>query len=296
MSASRHHKGSSSKSQRAATSSVPSSSSKVDYNAGTMFLFVVNEIQLDPAFPRDADEWGNERPPRQRAAYRAETRGVVFRYSNGVVSPAAGYHWRRPNGVGTEGAIGYDTQSLDASGNIVNTFRPVVGYKTCTVFDAGPFLPWVYVDVDASTHDVEYNDQPYDRFWAVNFAHQRGVSRVTSGGEKLVAGQQCSWLGSLVPESYRNLRTNPPLSEGLGGELGPLLGLMALAERHRHTNDAFSRHWSGQQWSGRRQVSVSTEGPPRGVLVHVALEPTQDPEQAAIGIDYFERHGIAVRG
>jgi hypothetical protein len=62
------------------------------------FLFAVNELQVDyEPLPGDdrplTDQWFNTLPPQQAGAYIGEKAGTVFRYQNGVVSPAHGYLW-----------------------------------------------------------------------------------------------------------------------------------------------------------------------------------------------------------
>lgn len=62
------------------------------------FLFVINELRIDfEPLPGDShpltDQWFNIMPPQHAAAYVGETPGLVFRYQDGVVSPAHGYHW-----------------------------------------------------------------------------------------------------------------------------------------------------------------------------------------------------------
>lgn len=62
------------------------------------FLFVVNEFVVDyeplpGQGPLVTDQWFNLIPPPQPQAYQAEYPGVVFRYSNGEVTPAEGYQW-----------------------------------------------------------------------------------------------------------------------------------------------------------------------------------------------------------
>lgn len=62
------------------------------------FLFVINELQVDyePASPQEqplTDQWLNTMPPQHASAYVGELVGTVFRYRDGVVSPAHGYLW-----------------------------------------------------------------------------------------------------------------------------------------------------------------------------------------------------------
>ncbi|KAH6623938.1 hypothetical protein F5144DRAFT_497736 [Chaetomium tenue] len=69
------------------------------------FLFVVNELQVDyePASPQEqplTDQWLNTMPPQHAGAYVGEVVGTVFRYRDGVVSPAHGYLWNTRPGLG----------------------------------------------------------------------------------------------------------------------------------------------------------------------------------------------------
>lgn len=81
----------------------PKSSSRtgVPQTVPHSFLFVVNELQVDFE-PRQGeergstDQWFNTVPPQRAEAYTGETVGAVFRYQNGVVTPAPGYVWYVP--------------------------------------------------------------------------------------------------------------------------------------------------------------------------------------------------------
>ncbi|EAQ82949.1 hypothetical protein CHGG_10767 [Chaetomium globosum CBS 148.51] len=69
------------------------------------FLFVVNELQVDyePASPQEqplTDQWLNMMPPQHAGAYVGEIVGTVFRYRDGVMSPAHGYVWNTRPGLG----------------------------------------------------------------------------------------------------------------------------------------------------------------------------------------------------
>ncbi|KAI1078687.1 hypothetical protein F5B20DRAFT_200493 [Whalleya microplaca] len=291
-----HHKSSFSKTHRSSKSSSSGSSGLQVRQINTTFLFVVNEVQLNQAYVPVADIWGNVTPPLTRHQYGPEIAGDVFKYHNGTVTRAQGYVWNRP-GIGEVGRIGYSRQATDQSGNMYWQFVPLEEYKTSSVFDCGPFLPYIYVDVDVTTMDnLDLNDAPYNRFWAVHFHHSdNNISRASHSGRKFAVGRQARWIPSLVHENYKNL-TNAPNSTGLGGELGPVLGLMALAEPQGRTNDAFYNHWNNNHWSGQRQTRVSQDGPPRGVIVHVAKEPGQQPGRTAEDIANFEWYGVAVLG
>ncbi|KAI1505788.1 hypothetical protein F5X99DRAFT_404824 [Biscogniauxia marginata] len=287
----KHHKGSSRPSKSAKVPGGHSSGSE----AGTSFIFVVNEIELNTNVPLTADHWGNFVPPDRQASYANETPGHVFEYHNGNVARSRDYFWYRPNGLGTEGSISYTSTVRDEYMNIIgNQIVTLDTYSATTVFDLGPFFPCAYALADATVQDLSEYDTPHDMFYALHFRHEAGgVSRAFfNGGAKYIAGSHASWLGSLVPEAYKNLDPNVPRSTALGGELGPLLGLMALAERPGRTDEAFSMHWNEHTWTGRRREPVSAHGPPRGVVVHVAVEPGRTGEE----IERFEHYDYVVRG
>ncbi|KAI1494088.1 hypothetical protein F5X96DRAFT_684815 [Biscogniauxia mediterranea] len=260
-------------------------------NVQASFFFVVNEIELSPEPPLESDRWGNIIPPARPNYYARETVGRVFRYNNGTVTPAEGYQWVR-QAWGAEGHIYYPTNVVDEYGN---NMYPLQTYSSSTVFDLGPFFPCAYALVDATTHDISMNEAPWNTFYALQFNNQDGVSRAFfNGGSKFIAGS-ASWLERLVPAAYRT----PPGAERfsptpLGGELGAVLGLMALAERPGRTDHAFSSHWNENIWHGTRHETVSPHGPPRGVLVYVAVDPTRSTGEE--DITHFENHGYAVRG
>ncbi|AEO62203.1 uncharacterized protein THITE_2140518 [Thermothielavioides terrestris NRRL 8126] len=80
------------------------------------FLFAVNEFQVDyePQPGEDhplTDQWFNMVPPQRAEAYTGEYPGTVFRYRNGVVSPAPGYicvyRNTSPSAVPSRGLSGY---------------------------------------------------------------------------------------------------------------------------------------------------------------------------------------------
>ncbi|KAI0471484.1 hypothetical protein GGR56DRAFT_73506 [Xylariaceae sp. FL0804] len=266
--------------------------------ADVSFLFVVNELVLDPyAAPPTPDTWGNPNPPRSCMSYAFERPGHVFRYHNRVVQRAPdNYSWWRLGGQGTVGGIVVSYERRDeASGRIVENSEHLVAYSTTTVVDCGPFVPCVGAPGDAFAQDYHEGD-----FRSLHFNHDdaHGLSRASiGGGEYKYVCRNASWLGTLVPETYRNLEQPLQQTGALAGELGPLLGLMALAEPVGATDRAFERDWNGTRWRGSRQNVVSAHGPTRTVVVHVALDPedpNQDSSYAWESISYFEQHGWPV--
>ncbi|KAI0599285.1 hypothetical protein F4775DRAFT_133854 [Biscogniauxia sp. FL1348] len=290
-SSAKHHK-SASKAHKSPKTDRHSSRTDRHENDSVNFLFVVNEIRFTTENHPELDHWGNMIPPARADDYVGERVGTVFRYRNGTVTQAEEYRWIR-SAWRTEGYIYYAPHG-DEYGN--NTF-PLGTYSSSTVLDLGPFFPCAYALADATICDLSMNEAPLDMFYALQFNNQDGVSRAFfNGGSKFIAGR-ANWLERLVPAAYRN----PPDAEvrsptNLGGHLGAVLGLMALAERPGQTDHAFSHHWNGTVWRGTRQETVSPHGPPRGVLVYVAVDPRQDFYQGVDAIRDFENNGYAVLG
>ncbi|KAI5918866.1 hypothetical protein F4810DRAFT_553368 [Camillea tinctor] len=267
-------------------------SSKGYDNMPADFWFVVNELMLDEEKPLQPDQWGNIVPPIYPNYYIGERIGRVFRYQNGTVTEAEGFEWCRPQ-WGGPGSISYPAR--DESGNLV--FYSLTTYSSSTVFDLGPFCPCAYAMADATATDMNMLAAPYDRFYALQFDNRDGTSRAFfNGGAKYIAGA-ANWLGRLVSSAYRHPGTQESLvPTALGGEIGTILGLMALAERQGRTDHAFLSHWNGSKWQGIRQHYVSPHGPPRVVLVSVAVDSSQNPGHEFDSIRNFENYGYAVLG
>ncbi|RYP06466.1 hypothetical protein DL765_009475 [Monosporascus sp. GIB2] len=282
---SRHHRSSSSKHRPKRISAEAIGSSDTDLS----FYFVVNELTITG--PLDADQWGTPIPSTSPNSVGGETAGTVFRYSNGGIHNVSGImYWDRRD-TNLPGRITYRSEEIGQD-NVtpVTAYRELGEYQTCTLFDCGPFLPCIFANGDATVNALT---DPSFRYWALHFSHDGGVSRAASGPHKVVAGSHPSWLGTLVHTIYKNHMENAPQSEGLGGELGLVLGLMALTQRPGYASRAF-RHWNNHRWTGRREAGIPQSGPPRGVLVHVALDPTQNPDHAWTNLQAFEQYGVAV--
>ncbi|KAK6075500.1 hypothetical protein SCUP515_05933 [Seiridium cupressi] len=271
------HDGKSSRSKHAESSaSSPgkgksSSRSRDDYNAN--FLFVVNELNLNPEYPPAADRWGNIIPPETPNGYAQETVGQVFRYRNGRVTLEEIYIWYRPD-LGDRGDIGYWTQDTDEAGNALPVFNPLTAYSTFSIFNCGPFLPCVY-----GIGDVSEDQGDFDGCRALHFHHTGGVSQASPNGScKYVAGRNASFIDGLISAAYRNVEAHAPRSTGLGGEVGLIIGCMALSQSPGTVD---------------RPTSVQD---PRGVLVHIALDPSGDLGTSAEEISDFEWYGISVAG
>lgn len=266
----------------------PSSGSEVD------FLFVVNELILDPEYPRAADRWGNLTPPETWDAYESEKPGCVFRYRNGLVTPEEAFIWHRPS-QGMPGRVGYWDVYSDEGGHAVPVFHSLYAYSTVTMFNCGPFLPCVY-----GTGDVSEDDGEFDGWRALHFHHMNGVSQASpNGGSKCVAGRKARFIGELLPTVYTNHDPDSPPSRGMGGQAGLVIALMALSQSPGQIDAAF-RHskWDNNQWTGHRHDVAwpSTGDEPRGVIVHIALD-TEERDEVHVGaIREFEWQGVFVAG
>ncbi|OTB01712.1 hypothetical protein M426DRAFT_211040 [Hypoxylon sp. CI-4A] len=226
------------------------------------FVFVVNEVQVLHKYAYSKyDLWNNCIPPDFPFGYTRENPGTVFRFHNGSVFPAPEYVWA-PQKLGERrGHVGfYKRPVVDQGGYIHREFVPLKDYSTRSVFDCGPFLPCIFAHADVTCEYLQSNESPRNRWFALEFKHRGdGVSEVTfNGGKKYVAGKNASWVGPLVPRVFEN----PELpcveqSRGLGGDLGVILGLMALAEPPGQQDDAFRYHWNHYRWMGQMRERPS---------------------------------------
>ncbi|KAK0728751.1 hypothetical protein B0T26DRAFT_614475, partial [Lasiosphaeria miniovina] len=262
------------------------------------FLFVVNEFvanfeplpgQVAPA----TDQWGNMVPPVNAASYESEEVGIVFRYCQGLVTPAAGYRWYRPR-MGEPGSIA----RYDAANNFEGY---LVAYKTQSVFACSAHLPIVVSNGDSSlgasfirrgcacdhAYDVESSTNTSYTAW--NLLHfssspdMAGVSlAMTDGtGAPFVPARDPSWIPTLVPRVFENTRDDQgiPRSRGLAGEMPLVIALMAFHGRRNHASDVFSNQfWHYNQWRGPnstprcRYTHPLSENNPRGFVVSVCLD------------------------
>ncbi|KAH8159046.1 hypothetical protein CIB48_g9204 [Xylaria polymorpha] len=243
------------------------------------FLFVINSLSIHKDAQPVTDQWGSRMPPESALDYDGEGQGAVWRYRDGVVERAHGYDWDRDHevhpltGLMPEGCVNL----VDAAG----ARWPVVEYKRFTVFHCWGPLPCVYMRGDVLSMLMgPYGDG--DRWRVMSFARHdddsgaRGSRR--RGIPRTVVGRNPSWMPSLVPDMFRSLDRDARQSEGLSGELGVILGQMALTE-------GFSR-------------TDRPEGPKdlRGVLVVICLDTYENEEGSTLErMQSFEQQGVIVR-
>jgi len=232
------HGGSSHRSKKGVKSNTASSSSQQG-SPPLAFLFVVNEFQFNEhGEAPSADLWGSTVPPRWPVGYGEERPGTVFRFKNGEVRPARGYSWHRAE-PGRMGFIGRDEDDGPAE---------MERHSTTSVFNCWRFLPCIWTNTDSSITPM---DTINHKWFPLAFHNVGGVTRIQVGGrDRTVAGRSPQWMPHVIPKSFAT-HSSAPSSQGLGGPLGVIIGLMALS--HRNTDHPFMNQcWSDYQWSGVR--------------------------------------------
>ncbi|KAL2129818.1 hypothetical protein VTI74DRAFT_7267 [Chaetomium olivicolor] len=277
------------------------------------FLFIVNELQVDPDSYPEVDQWLNPVPPERADAYVGEVVGTVFRYQNGIVSPAHGYRWYRdPTRADQTGIYRFNQQTGRFDG------RPA-HYRTQTIFACSALLPMIVTDGDPSLGntflrrlcncDARYDREGYSPWFPLHFAggdQGGGISYVCSGatGDPWVAGKDASWIPALVPSAYRNTAPSAPRSRGLSGHLPIILALMAFHGRRDRASEVFlNRSWHMNRWSGSSRASAylpKSGESPRGLLVQVCadnlVEGLEDNAQNNIPREEYEDMLLELEG
>ncbi|KAI0465957.1 hypothetical protein F4859DRAFT_499305 [Xylaria cf. heliscus] len=187
-------------------------------------------------------------PPESAIDYEGERPGVVWRYRDGVIERAHGYVWEREHevhpvtGIMPHGHINL----IDADG----VRWPMPEYKKFTVFNCWGPLPCVYMRGDVLSVLIgPYGDGDCWRVMSFARYDHSGITRISEAGNaQTVAVRNPSWIPSLVPEMFRCLDRNAQDPEGLSGELGVILGQMALTESYWRTDKPFELQW----WHHRR--------------------------------------------
>ncbi|KAK8110640.1 uncharacterized protein PG998_007097 [Apiospora kogelbergensis] len=203
-------------------------SSKSSGQVPCRFLFNVTELHYSANAAPVVDDLQNQLPPLYPQEHGGKLPGYIFRYDNGSISPAHGYSLSpvRPE---------YDSEASEP-------WRPsTIGYYTDRM-------------LDDENHVVQLSESrwlPFQSYSTVTM-YNCGPRASTSGNVRTVAGRNATWVGSLVPEAYNNIRTHTT-SLGLGGEFSLLIGLMALAQPIGRCDEAFTDpQWSRNRWTGRR--------------------------------------------
>ncbi|KAI0445093.1 hypothetical protein F4803DRAFT_560407 [Xylaria telfairii] len=266
--------------------------------ASFTFLFVVNSLSVHKDAHPVTDQWGSRMPPESALDYDGEGQGAVWRYRDGVIERAHGYDWDRDHevhpitGLMPEGCINL----VDSEG----VRWPVVEYKRFTVFNCWGPLPCVYMRGDVLSMPMgPYGDGDCWRAMSFTRHDDSGVTRISeAGNSQTVVGRNPSWMPSLVPDMFRSLDRNARQSEGLAGELGVILGQMALTEGFSRTDRPFeAQWWHHRRWRPQREKAPLKDPKDlRGVLVVICLDTYENEEGSTIErMQSFEQQGVIVR-
>lgn len=186
-----------------------------------------------------------------------------MRYYDGQVSEARGYHWYRDAQYPAGQLLRLDQHGNYMVDPATQCCIPAAEYKTFSVAACNPLLPIMVYDQDPLV-------SPTGGWELLRLFHPRGnhtgLSQVVTldspmgeGGApvRYAAGKSPSWMPGLLPKTYRSPISNAPESQGLGGELPIILGLMALSPRRDPsgndlTNQMFLERnvWRQNVWHG----------------------------------------------
>ncbi|KAI0805674.1 hypothetical protein GGR55DRAFT_269324 [Xylaria sp. FL0064] len=293
-----------------------SRSTKCPATPNLSFLFVVNEIHIDPHASPNVDQWGTVMPPFDPGSYEGETAGTVFRYRDGEVEAARGYYWERDNSIDPDTLLRHAGAIYLSSGSNPNRSSgggadeqpwELPKYAQFTVFHCWRPLPCVYMEEDPLCALISpYPSHPTSGFsgsGGAQFASSTrrraygegrpltlmsfedpditGITHVAAGGNsQVVAGRRPSWMPSLVPEMFRNTDRCAPASRGLGGLLPVVIAQMALTQPRGETDRPFMSRWWHRGYWRRPDLETTVSHPMdiRAVMVHVALDEIENRE------------------
>lgn len=233
------------------------------------FLFVVNELKVNPQMcPMYPPTW-SQGPPRDWTGFEGETPGTVFRYQDGRIQEALDFCWYRTDGqMGNPGYISYIASD--------DPYYPPISIPSilkASMFDCWRFCPRMFSYGDPTENNSESDADNWHFLHFETMQCYPTASYISHAGSRHTIGSDKSW--GIIPASYNNTFSNAPLSGGLTGDISLILGLMALTRRIGQADDAFRRCWNGpgQPWRGNSIIDLPPEATPRGVLVHVAADP-----------------------
>jgi len=226
------------------------------------FLFTVNELPTN-----DDPEVANSVPPRQinqrwhppvvARGFFPPVPGDVYRWDNGTVSLAEDYYW-------------YAQEMGDpayASGTILPyneiTGEPVY-YRAATVFYCNRFDKFFTAQGDVSTRDIYYCG-PEDGWLPLIFTHSNNTTHVEHMGDQdHTAVRDASWIGSLLPLTYRRGRSHTgPAQGGLSGTISIIVALIAFSCTAQDLRYVLLNHraWRGHRWVPHDRPSGSESSP-----------------------------------
>ncbi|KAH6692532.1 hypothetical protein F5X68DRAFT_250771 [Plectosphaerella plurivora] len=298
-----HHSSSASKSQHHSSKSKSEKKHRETAPKGPRFSFIFAIVELsifDDFSSQNLDAWGNPQPPRSLDCYDTanERPAGVWRYCDGTVEPIGDrYTWIRPDPLQAGGILPLSSTEVPA---------PLEVYETFSVFNCWRFLPCLYTATDSSVVDVassmdyRWVQLAFDRAGPGSYTGEnppRLVTRIGLGQRHIEAANP-AWMPELISRSYAATTATGPVSYGLGGYIGVILGLMALSQKPKRVERVFQR-WKGGHWEpGLREAAADPHpaGPPRGVLVQVCLDDEYPEASTHEDIRHFESYGVMVFG
>lgn len=194
----------------------------------------LNEDRREGGIMPRTDINGRWLPPIYHAGYGSQHRGTVYRWSDGEVSAAPGYHW----------TAGYDRTP---NGNTLGL------YKATTLFWCNPFDQFMAMPRDATGRDMDEDD----RWFPINFYHEGALSRLDYAANQCLAGAHARFIPALGLASYAHPADRAPVAGSLAGDLALLLGLVAFACRWEDLDRVLvaERAWRDGEWRGHAHAT-----------------------------------------
>lgn len=124
------------------------------------------------------------------------------------------------------------------------------------MFWCNPFYQFMVASGDATTRDIDLTG-PEDTWYAINFHHEEGLSRIDYVANQYLAGNDRGFIAALGLNSYRNSEEDAPKSSGLAGNLAMLIGLVAFSCKRRELDAVLvgDQAWRGYRWHGHNRSS-----------------------------------------
>jgi len=278
--------------------------------ANPSFLFIVNELPtnddpevMDSVPPRHINlRW---HPPVVARGFLPPVPGDIYRWDNGTISIAEDYYWYAQE----------TGEPVYASGRIVpydtNTREPEY-YRAATVFYCNRFDKFFTAQGDVRTRDI-YRCAPDDGWLPLIFTHNNNITYVEHMGDQdHTAVREASWIGSLLPTTYRRGRNQTgPAHGSLSGTISIIVALVAFSCSTQDLRYVLLNHqaWRGYRWvphnmqsgsesslsiSGKvLELNIDTGEPGRGLTATVFTDP-RNPEGSTLEAIQNLEQGIPI--
>ena len=199
--------------------------------APTSFIFTVNELHINDDTQQGGiipeAQYGRWIPPLYSAGFSRSIGGRVYRWMEGAIS-------------------NINTDYINASNSYAR-------HTTSSVFYCDQMLPFHVGVCDPTRHNMAELEQPYHRWYPLSFHNNPGISRVDiAGTDYYLPGAGTTWVTPLGLDNYcyaNNLGT--PTPQGLAGNLGILIALIAFSCEPEHLDQVLTYHraWDNYRWT-----------------------------------------------